>query len=343
MKEPMSTDNDSVSSSAPLSSTSPTAQSLGGWERSVLEKLVQGQLKEARDARRWAIARRLLTLIFFVWLILYLTKEPWRQHGGGEVLGEHTAVVSLLGVIEPEGDIDALTVNEALRDAFETREAKGIVLRINSPGGSPVQSALIFEEMRRLKGLYPDKKLIAVIEDVGASGAYYVAAGADSIYVNQSSLVGSIGVRMDSFGFTELLKKIGVERRLLTAGENKALNDPFLPENPKAKKILQDMLNEVHGQFIAAVKAGRGDRLKEDDEVFSGRVFSGARGVELGLVDGLGSLEGVAREVIQAPKLVDYSYEPSWPERLAREFGAGAGASAIKLLRDEAAAPSLGR
>jgi len=323
----------------PVSSDQPPS----AWERSVLEKLVQGQLREARDARRWAIARRLLTLLFFVWLVLYLSREPWRHHGGGEALGDHTAVVSLLGVIEPDGDVDAITVNEALRDAFETREAKGVVVRINSPGGSPVQSALIFDEMRRLKALFPEKKLIAVIEDVGASGAYYVAAGADSIYANQASLVGSIGVRMDSFGFTELLKKIGVERRLMTAGDNKALNDPFLPEDPKSKKIIQDMLNEVHEQFISAVKAGRGDRLKDGSEVFSGRVFSGARSVELGLVDGFGSLEGVAREMIQAPKLVDYSYEPSWPERLAREFGAGAGASVLKILRDGAAAPSLGR
>lgn len=313
------------------------------WERSVLEKLVQGQLKEARDARRWAMARRVITLIFFVWLILYLTREPWRHHGGAEVLGDHTAVVSLLGVIEPDGDVDALTVNGALRDAFETREAKGVILRINSPGGSPVQSALIYDEMRRLKALYPQKKLVAVIEDVGASGAYYVAAGADSIYVNQSSLVGSIGVRMDSFGFTEMLKKIGVERRLLTAGEHKALNDPFLPEDPKSKKIIQGMLDEVHQQFITAVKTGRGDRLREGEGVFTGRVFSGARSVELGLVDGIGSLEGVAREVIEAAKLVDYSHEPSWPERLAREFGAGAGAAALRLMRDQATAPALGR
>lgn len=313
------------------------------WERSVIEKLVQGQLKEAKDARRWAMARRILTLLFFVWLILFLTREPWREHGGAETMAEHTAVVSVLGVIEADGDVDAFTVNDALREAFETKEAKGIILRINSPGGSPVQSALIFDEIRRLKAIHPDKKVIAVIEDVGASGAYYVAAAADSIYVSQASLVGSIGVRMDSFGFTELLKKVGVERRLMTAGEHKALNDPFLPEDPKAKKLVQDMLNEVHQQFITAVKTGRGERLKGGDEVFSGMVFSGNRSIELGLADGLGSLEGVAREVIQVEKLVDYSFEPSWPERLAREFGAGAGASAIKLLRDEAAIPSLGR
>ncbi|MGA0882270.1 MAG: S49 family peptidase [Burkholderiaceae bacterium] len=314
-----------------------------GWERSVIEKLVAGQLKEARDARRWAMARRVITLAFFVWLVVFLTEEPWRGHGGAETLAEHTAVVSVLGVIEPDGDVDAFSVNDALREAFETREAKGIILRINSPGGSPVQSALIFDEIRRLKALNPDKQVLAVIEDVGASGAYYIAAAADSIYVSQASLVGSIGVRMDSFGFTELLKKVGIERRLMTAGENKALNDPFLPEDPKAKKIIQDMLNEVHQQFISAVKAGRGDRLKGGDEVFSGMVFSGARSIELGLADGLGSLEGVARDVIKVSKLVDYSYEPSWPERLAREFGAGAGASAIKLLRDEAAVPSLAR
>ncbi len=314
-----------------------------GWEREVLERLVQGQLREARDARRWAMGRRLVTLAFFVWLVVFLSHEPWRGHGGAEILEEHTAVVSLLGIIEPNGDVDALTVNEALREAFETKEAKGVILRINSPGGSPVQSALIFDEIRRLKGLHPGKKVVAVIEDAGASGAYYVAAAADSIYVSQASLVGSIGVRMDSFGFAELLKKIGVERRLMTAGENKALNDPFLPEDPKAKKIMQEMLNEVHQQFIAAVKAGRGDRLKEDDGVFSGRVYSGAKSVELGLADGLGSLEGVAREVIQAEKLVDYSYEPSWPERLARQFGAGAGESALRLLREGAAVPALGR
>lgn len=323
----------SASAASRSGSGAAASPSHDGWERSTLEKLLMAQIDEQRRNRRWQLIRRALTIVFFGWLAWLIFSAGPGFQAPVEVTGRHTALVSVVGLIEPEGEVDAYVVNEALRAAVEASESAGVVLRMNSPGGSPVQSSLIFNEIRRMKALYPEKPILAVVEDVCASGGYYIASATDAIYVNQSSLIGSIGVRLDSFGFTEALKKLGIERRLITAGENKAMLDPFLPEKPEHKRITQVMLQEVHEQFIAAVKEGRGDRLANDPDIFSGMVYTGARGVDLGLADGYGSVESVAREVIKAETIIDYSYAPSVAERLAKQFGAGMGEVVLTTLR----------
>ena len=315
----------------------------------LIEKLLMAQVTEQRRARRWAMVRRLLSLLVLLWITwMVFSRGPGLQ-GSDVINGPHTAVIDISGVIEAEGESDGFMVSEALAEAFETKEAKGIVLRINSPGGSPVQAGMIFDEIRRLKKAYPDKPVMAVVEDVAASGGYYIAAAADQIYVNQASLIGSIGVRMDSFGFTEAMKKLGIERRLLTAGQNKAMLDPFLPQKPEHQQVMRSLMAEVHAQFIEAVKQGRGDRLKlvagqPDDkaEVFSGMVYTGTKGIQLGLADGLGTVQSVARDQIKAETLVDYSVSPTLAERLAQRFGASMAQTLFGLMRSSGASPHLG-
>ena len=315
----------------------------------LIEKLLMAQVTEQRLARRWAMVRRLLSLLVLLWITwMVFSRGPGLQ-GSDVINGPHTAVIDISGVIEAEGESDGFMVSEALAEAFETKEAKGIVLRINSPGGSPVQAGMIFDEIRRLKKAYPDKPVMAVVEDVAASGGYYIAAAADQIYVNQASLIGSIGVRMDSFGFTEAMKKLGIERRLLTAGQNKAMLDPFLPQKPEHQQVMRSLMAEVHAQFIEAVKQGRGDRLKlvagqPDDkaEVFSGMVYTGTKGIQLGLADGLGTVQSVARDQIKAETLVDYSVSPTLAERLAQRFGASMAQTLFGLMRSSGASPHLG-
>ena len=315
----------------------------------LIEKLLMAQVTEQRRARRWAMVRRLLSLVVLLWITwMVFSRGPGLQ-GSDVINGPHTAVIDISGVIEAEGESDGFMVSEALAEAFETKEAKGIVLRINSPGGSPVQAGMIFDEIRRLKKAYPDKPVMAVVEDVAASGGYYIAAAADQIYVNQASLIGSIGVRMDSFGFTEAMKKLGIERRLLTAGQNKAMLDPFLPQKPEHQQVMRSLMAEVHAQFIEAVKQGRGDRLKlvagqPDDkaEVFSGMVYTGTKGIQLGLADGLGTVQSVARDQIKAETLVDYSVSPTLAERLAQRFGASMAQTLFGLMRSSGASPHLG-
>jgi protease-4 len=315
----------------------------------LIEKLLLAQVTEQRRARRWAMVRRLLSLAVLVWITWLVFSRGPGLHGSDVASGPHTAVIDIKGVIEAEGESDGFMVSQALADAFETKEAKGIVLRINSPGGSPVQAGMIFDEILRLKKSYPDKPVIAVVEDVAASGGYYIAAAADQIYVNQASLIGSIGVRMDGFGFTEAMKKLGVERRLLTAGQNKAMLDPFLPQKPEHQQVMRSLMAEVHTQFIQAVKKGRGDRLKlvagqSDDkaEVFSGMVYTGTRGITMGLADGLGTVQSVARDQIKAETLVDYSVSPTLAERLAQRFGASVAQTLFGLMRSSGSgAPAL--
>jgi protease-4 len=315
----------------------------------LIEKLLMAQVTEQRRARRWAMVRRLLSLAVLLWITWLVFSRGPGLHGTEVINGPHTAVIDIKGVIEAEGESDGFMVSQALADAFETNEAKGIVLRINSPGGSPVQAGMIFDEIRRLKKAHPDKPVMAVVEDVAASGGYYIAAAADQIYVNQASLIGSIGVRMDSFGFTEAMKKLGIERRLLTAGQNKAMLDPFLPQKPEHQQVMRSLMAEVHGQFIQAVKEGRGDRLKlvagqPDDkaEVFSGMVYTGTKGIQLGLADGLGTVQSVARDQIKAETLVDYSVSPTLAERLAQRFGASMAQTLFGLMRSSGGSPSLG-
>ena len=292
------------------------------WERETIEKLAFAALKEQRRSRYWGIFFKLLTFAYLA-VVLAMVID-WRGEDGiTRGGGKHTALVGLQGVIEARGEASADRVTDALQNAFEDKNTQGVILRINSPGGSPVQSGIIYDEIRRLRGLYPNIPIYAVVEDVCASGSYYVAAATDKIYVDKASIVGSIGVLMNGFGFTGIMEKLGVERRLLTAGENKGFLDPFSPLDAKQKEYAQSMLGEIHQQFIAVVKQGRGKRLKENPELFSGLMWTGQKSIELGLADGLGSVDYVAREVIKAKDIVDYTQKENIAERFAKRFGAG--------------------
>jgi protease-4 len=250
-------------------------------------------------------------------------------------------MVTLDGEIAAGTTASADSINAALQAAFEDTSAAGVILKINSPGGSPVQAGIINDEIHRLRKLYPDKPFYVVVEEICASGGYYVAAAADKIYVDKASIVGSIGVLMDGFGFTGLMDKVGVQRRLYTSGANKGMLDPFSPEVPRQKGYAESMLKEIHQQFIDVVKEGRGDRLKNDPELFSGLFWSGERAVELGLADGLGSADYVARDLFKAEDIVDYTVKENIAERMAKRFGAAAGSAAMKLMMMSATVPSV--
>lgn len=307
----------------------------GQWERGLIERLAGAALQEQRRARRWGIFFKLLTFAYLTVIILMLV--DWQSRGAPD--GKHTALVEVSGLIAPGNDASAERVSASLQAAFKDKNTQGVVVRINSPGGSPVQSHAIYEEMRRLRKQYPATPLYAVVEDVCASGGYYVAAGADRIYVGRSSIIGSIGVRMDSFGVTGLMEKLGVERRLITAGENKGFLDPFLPVDEKQKRHAEQLLEDVHQQFIAAVREGRGKRLKETPDMFSGLVWTGSQGLALGLADALGSVDSVAREVIKAERVVDFSQKENVAERLARRFGAGVASAILEVAQRAALSP----
>ena len=295
------------------------------WERDVMEKLAMAAVREQRISRRWGIFFKLLTFAYLT--VLILMALDWRGKTDGLTDGKHTALVEVSGIIGPGTDSSADRINTALQAAFKDSNTQGVVVRINSPGGSPVQSQNIYDEMRRLRAKYPAIPLYVVVEDLCASGGYFVAAGADRIYVNKTSIVGSIGVRMDGWGVTGLMDKLGIERRLLTAGENKGFLDPFLPVDEKQRQHAQTLLNDIHQQFIAVVREGRGKRLKETPDMFSGLIWTGQKSVDLGLADGFGSLEYVAREVIKAEEIVDFSQKENIAEKFARRFGAGAAAA----------------
>lgn len=294
-----------------------------GRDWRLIEKLVMSLQAEQRRSRRWGIFFKFLTFGYLFALLIFI-----RSPLGGSVesaTGDHTALVEVRGAIAADELASADNLVGSLRSAFEAERAKAVVLRINSPGGSPVQSGYVYDEIKRLRQEYPDKKLYAVISDIGASGAYYIAAAADEIYANRSSLVGSIGVVAGGFGFSEMLDKIGVDRRLYTAGENKAFLDPFSPERAEDVAFWQSVLENTHRQFIDAVKAGRGDRLVDDERLFSGLVWSGEQAVELGLVDGLGSASWVARQLVGEEKLVDYSRRRSPFAKLVDQLGVAVG------------------
>ena len=289
------------------------------WERKVLEKLALEALTEQRRGRRWGIFFKVLGFAYLA-VILGLVMD-WGQTDKLADGAKFTALVNLNGVIKAKGDANAEHVISALQAAFEDKHTAGVILRINSPGGSPVQSGIINDEMRRLRAKYPAIPLHVVVEDVCASGGYYVAAAADKIFVDKASIVGSIGVLMDGFGFTGTMEKLGVERRLLTAGVSKGFLDPFSPENEKDKEHARQMLAEIHQQFIDVVRKGRGKRLKETPEMFSGLMWSGARSIELGLTDGYGTVDSVARDVIKAGDVRDFSIKQNFAERIAKQFG----------------------
>lgn len=289
------------------------------WERQVLEKLAMSAIQEQRRTRHWGILFKTLGFLY-LFIVLFLA-AGWFRGDSVSIPKAHTALVDLQGVIASQ-DASADTIIASLQSAFEDEKTKGVILRINSPGGSPVQAGQIYDEIKRLRKLHPETPLYAVVDDICASGGYYVAAGADRIFVDKASIVGSIGVLMDGFGFTQTMQKLGVERRLLTAGENKGFLDPFSPVDPKQQAFAKQMLEEIHGQFIGVVREGRGKRLKETPEMFSGLVWSGEKSIELGLADALGSVESVARDVVKAEDIVDYTQQESFAERLAGRLGA---------------------
>ena len=303
------------------------ADNEGQWERGLIEKLATEALKEQRRARLWGIFWKLLTFAYIT--VVIVLAVDWK---GGDSKGDrHTALVEINGIIGPGSDASSEKVALALQSAFKDKHTQGVVLRINSPGGSPVQSQNIYDEMKRLRLKYPAIPLYVVVDDLCASGGYYVAAAADRIYVAKGSIVGSIGVRMDNFGVVGLMEKIGVERRLITAGKNKALLDPFLPLEESHRQIAVELIGEIHQQFIAAVREGRGKRLKETPDMFSGLIWSGAKSIELGLADAIGGVDYVAREVIKAEDIVDYTQKENIAEKFARRFGAGAMGSLLEF------------
>ena len=300
-----------------------------GWERVTLEKLAFASLNEHKATRRWKTFVRLSWLAFFI-VLVWMALHRGTPSGGATVA--HTAVVEIKGEILAGSDVSAEFINAALKAAFEDDAAKAVVLLINSPGGSPVQAGMMNDEIRRLKAKHK-KPVYAVVEETCASAAYYIAVSADKIFVDKASIVGSIGVLMDGFGFTGLMDKIGVERRLLTAGENKGFMDPFSAQSEKQRAYAQTMLNQIHQQFISVVKAGRGPRLKETPEMFSGLFWTGQQAIELGLADQFGTLEYVAREIVKTEEIIDYTRRDNVAERLAKKFGAAMGEGAMKAFK----------
>jgi len=310
-----------------LSTPVPSPDKAISWERETLERLVMAQLIEQRAARRWRIGFRLfwtLLVLAALWFSFHQNKANTSHNPSS-----HTALISIQGEIDADANANAEWVMDALRQAFEDEGAKAIVLLINSPGGSPVQAGMINDEIRRLKALH-QKPVYAVVEETCASAAYYIAVGADQIFVDKASIVGSIGVLMDGFGFTGLMDKVGVERRLLTAGENKGFLDPFSNQSKPQRAHAQQLLDQIHQQFIKVVRDGRGDRLKETPDIFSGLFWSGAQAVELGLADSFGTLDSVARDVVKAEDIVDYTRQDNVAERLAKRFGAAMGEAMVK-------------
>lgn len=301
-----------------------------GWERKTLEKVALAAVQEQRAARRWGIFFKSLMLIY-LFLLLFVAMG-WLKVGDHKPAStKHTALVDLSGVIASQGTASADAITSGLQAAFKDSKTMGVILRINSPGGSPVQAGYINDEIKRLRALHPNIPIYAVVEDICASGGYYVAVATDMIYVDKASIVGSIGVVMDGFGFTGTMEKLGVERRAITAGENKKFLDPFSPVNPEHKEFAEKMLGDIHQQFIEVVRKGRGKRLKDAPEVFSGLVWVGTRSIELGLADALGSVETVARDVIKAEDIVDFTPRENIAERVARRFGAAMAETLLKF------------
>ena len=302
-------------------STAPVGSQKEGWERDLIAKIASEGLAEQKKSRRWRVFFMSLTFVYL--FVIYFTFSF--DFGTGKTIGKHTALIELSGVIQDGGDASADVIVQGLRDAFEDHNTAGVILRINSPGGSPVQAGYMNDEINRLREKYPNTPLYAVITDICASGGYYVASAADEIYADKASVVGSIGVLMDGFGFTETMKKLGVERRLITAGEHKGFLDPFSPQKQEDVMHVKGLLQTIHKQFIDVVKEGRGARLKENPDLFSGLVWTGEQAVELGLIDGLGSASYVAREIIGEEKIIDFTPQPNYLDRFAQRLGVALG------------------
>ena len=292
-----------------------------GWERDVLEKLAMAAVTEQRRARRWGVFFKMLMMLYLLAIGGIALYPKFEKNMASNDKG-HTAIVDVIGVIADSEAANANSIIEGLRDALKDKQTKGVILNINSPGGSPVQSAYVFEEIRRLKAKHPDTPIYAVVSDICASGGYYIASAADKIYVNQSSMIGSIGVIMNGFGFVNVMEKLGVDRRLLIAGKHKALMDPFSPVNSEESAHMQTLLDDVHQQFIGAVRAGRGDRLQETEDMFSGLIWTGTQGIKLGLADDFGSVDSVARDIIGVKKKLNFTPQERLLDKIAGKLGA---------------------
>ncbi len=315
---------------APIASSAPAAAAaFSGRIETTIEQFARDYMRDRRSERRWRLAFRILWMLI---IVMFLWSVVVARKAANVPSGPHTALVEVRGEIASDTEASAERLVSALKTAFEDDGAQAVVLRINSPGGSPVQAGIVNDEIRRLKALHK-KKVYAVVEEMCASGAYYIAVAADEIYTDKASIVGSIGVLMDGFGFTGAMQKLGVERRLYTAGENKGMNDPFSPESDKQRAYTQAMLDQIHQQFIRVVKEGRGKRLKETPETFSGLYWNGEQAVKLGLADKFGNLDYVAREVVHAEDIIDYTPKENIAERLAKRFGASVGAGAVRALQ----------
>ncbi len=323
----MSTPEDQL---PPVAATSIAADApRRSWD-GVAEQFARDMLRDRRAERRWRIFFRLAWLLLVLVMAYALIAN---RNRASSPTGPHTALIEIRGEIGAGNEASAENLVPSIKSAFEDVNAKAVVLRINSPGGSPVQAGIVNDEIRRLKALHKDKKVYAVVEETCASGAYYIAVAADEIFADKASIVGSIGVLMDSFGAAGLMEKIGIERRLLTAGENKGIGDPFSPLPPKQRAYIQAMLDQIHQQFITVVKQGRGTRLKETPEMFSGLFWNGEQALGLGLIDHLGNLDHVARDVVKAEEVIDYTLKENVAERLAKKFGASIGAGAMKAVQ----------
>lgn len=308
------------------------------WQ--LLEKVALESFREQRRARRWGIFFKFLTFAYILVFIVYLTPDSNKlsaeMHSKG---GDHTALVRMQGIIMEDEMASADNLVTALRAAFESKHSKAVLLAVNSPGGSPVQAGYVYDEIMRLRAKYPDKKVYAVISDLGASAAYYIASSADQVYADKASLVGSIGVISASFGFTGAMEKLGIDRRVMTAGENKAFLDPYQPLKEEERVFWEKSLAIIHAQFIDQVRKGRGKRLKEDEKIFSGFIWTGEEALQKGLIDGLGSAGYVAREIIGAEDIVDYSVKPNPIDELVRQLGASAGTAMSKHFTASASLP----
>jgi len=294
------------------------------WEKQTIEKIAMESLLQQKNSRRWSVFFKLVSLIYLGWVLFFVLAS---SNNSTIATGDFTALISLSGEIGVDSEVSATNIKSSLRDVYENPGTKALILAINSPGGSPVQSGIINDEINRYKSLHPQIPVYAVIEDICASGGYYIAVAADKIFVDKASIVGSIGVLMNGFGFDKVIKNLGIERRLIISGENKAILDPFLPVQPKQKEFMQDLLKEVHNQFIEVVKKGRGNKLAPNPEIFSGLFWSGESAINLGLADGYGDIDLVAREVVGHEKIIDFTNQSNFADRFAKKLGASIGSS----------------
>ena len=297
------------------------------WEKQAIEKIALASLGEQRSSRRWGVFFKIIGLIYLGWVLFFVLSSANKSTLAS---GDFTALIRLNGEIGVDSEISAIDIKSSLKEVYESPGTKALILAINSPGGSPVQSGIINDEILRYKALNPQIPVYAVIEDVCASGGYYVAVAADKIFVDKASIVGSIGVLMNGFGFDRAINNLGIERRLITSGKNKAILDPFLPIDPKQKDFMQKLLKEVHEQFIKVVKKGRGSKLVNNPDIFSGLFWSGESAIKLGLADSFGDVDLVAREIVKHEKIVDFTIESSFSDRFAKKLGAGIGSSLSK-------------